>query len=227
MNICPKCQSHNLPGRLFCGGCGEKLDLSAMTDEHFAAGRTRRRWIRRSRLLIPVAVIWVLVCIVLALWPNNGVLGDEGTRVGALRAERQFQVLEDLAKGRSISVWLAEEDLNAYFHFFGNERLAVHSVSVDLLPAHFSVRVIRTAHIGLGPLVFAPRTSTDLLCVPVGGRLLVRRTKVGHLRLWRLFQRSAVDRVSGLFAGWDELETFRKLSGIVCEEGKIEFSLQR
>lgn len=228
MVACQKCGGQNPDGRVFCGACGDRLDLTGMTSDTFVRSRRRKRALSSLKLIPPLLGGLAVLLVALGVWPSTVPVGKPGTRVGGRRALRQFSALRELKDGRSLSAWLTEEDVNGYFQYFGVSRMEVDSFSVDLQPGYFTVRVVRTrGPFSLGRFEFSPKASIDLVCAPVGARVLVRKARVGHARVPGPFKRIPASRVASLFRDWDERAVVASLSNVASAEDKIELAVRK
>lgn len=225
---CQKCGTENPPGRLFCGGCGGKLDMAAI-----AGGAQRREqqrlWIKRGvRVAILGVLLWLGVCVALALWPRQGRIGAEGTRLGGRRVERQLQSSAALGAGQSVSVTLTEADVNGYIDHFARPELDVESLSVAFHPRYAVVRIGKTyGPYRFGPFVISPRGSVEVSYVPIGAVPSARKVVLGHLPLPGPLRSAAARRVARLLAGPVAAVVRDRPSGLTIDTGQIEVAFKK
>jgi hypothetical protein len=229
MILCGKCGNQNPLGRVFCGGCGAKLDLNAVTTDQVNQMSRKRQfpwhWLGYAALLLGVAL---LVMVALAFWPRTTPIGTEGTLVGAQRVEAAVRMLRDLRVGRTLGRDFSEEDVNGYFRFLMAKKLEFESVSVETGREHFRVRVVKAkAPITLGSVSITPKTSYDLLCIPVGGTLRVRKVGMGHLGSVGPARRSTLAKLHRRFAMEKEWKAFDGVTLIQSEPGKLRVEVTR
>lgn len=225
---CGKCGIANPLGRVVCGACGAKLDLSHITSEGFERARERAEQLRKLRALIPLAILWAVGCAALALWPRVDRIGKPGTLIGARRVEGHVATLGQIKPGQTLAVWLTEEDANGYFEFVGAKRLGAESFSVTFEPNRLTARLVRQPmSLALGVVEITPRFSVEVVGEPAGGRLAVRRAMWGHLPLIGPFRRIAASRMTAAFAGWDERALLTSLANLRVETGKVELTARK
>jgi hypothetical protein len=224
---CPRCGGPIDLGRVFCGSCGAKLDLSHLSHDKIPV--PRRSWFPvLFRVLAPLLILLVVLCVVLALWPRNEPIGKAGTRLGARRADSQLAAAGEMGTGRSLTVWLAEEDVNGYFEFFGDQRLGLQSLRLKTHPGYFEVRCVRSPDtIEIGRIRLGFTLTLDMACVPVGNRIAPRRGSLGHLRLPGFVLRRFASRLAGRFDDWPEGRLVRSASGIGVQDGRFELSFKK
>jgi hypothetical protein len=225
---CGKCGIANPLGRVVCGACGAKLDLSQLTSDRFDRARERSDRLRRMRLLIPITVVWAVGCVLLGLWPREERIGKPGTLVGARRVEKHVATLGGIKPGQTLAVWLTEEDVNGYFEFVGAKRLNVESFSVTFEPNRVTARLVRQpTTLSVGIVEFTPRFSLEITGEPAGGRLAVRRASWGHLPLIGPLRGIASARVATAFHDWEERALLTSLENLRVETGKAELTAKK
>ena len=118
MLICPKCSHDNELGRIFCFGCGDRLDLSSIKPP--TAEEKKRRKIKRGiaytvRLVLNclVAAALLLVLTLLCLTPE--VQPVEPTKQEYIASDVRRTTLEKLVNGRKAGqVVVTPGQLNAF-----------------------------------------------------------------------------------------------------------------
>ena len=225
---CPKCETENLPGRLFCGGCGGKLNMAAIAGDARLRD-VRRVWARRAlRLVVMGALLWLVASVALALWSRQDRIGAEGTRLGGRRVERQLKSPAVLGSGQSASAWLTEADVNGYLDHFVRPDLGVESISAAFHPGYAVLRIVRVyGPYRLGPFTIAPHGSVEVSYVPIGRVLSPRKVVLGRLSLPGPLRSAVARRVMQLLAvpaGEMSLDT---LSGMSIAAQKIELTFKK
>lgn len=220
MPICTKCGNENPLGRLFCGGCGGKLDLSRMTsDEVMKEERiniVRDHW---SKLFI-VLLIAVVALIGVAAWPNDDVIGKKGTRPGVRRVKRSLKLMGRKSR-LPVQVFL-EKDINGYFHYEKTEGMKLESFTVLVMDKYFNVRVVRAfPSIGVSKFEVTPKISYDFTCVPRGGGIEITKVSVGHLPMYGPARSAAINSVYKMLAAQKEWERLTNLKEIKAIKGKL------
>ena len=100
---CSACGQQNELGRVFCAGCGTKLNLDMVV----SLDRERRRGRRKSRgvsSFVIVLLLAVAACVGLALWPQQASPVRCGQSRDALRLKKQFGLVRSLQPGRKIAI---------------------------------------------------------------------------------------------------------------------------
>ncbi len=220
---CAKCGVENPLGRVFCGACGSKLDLSSLTSE-FVSEQHRVNFFRlHLRAFVNALVLIPVALLALALWPRLAPIGTVGNAAGTSNIGRQLGVLSGIGPGRSISIEVAEKDLNGYFQYSRIKKTKITSLSLHCVKGAFSVQMVvpLIPPIAIGPVSLEPKISYSLLVVPVGKQFRVVRAHIGHLRAFGPLKRVAVNPFMRLIAGGKEAAVLDRLSEVRCEEGKF------
>lgn len=208
-------------GRVFCSSCGGKLDLTAMTSEA-VADSVRPSWFKRHwSKFLAVIIILLLAAAGLALWPSAKPIGAAGKPVTGRRVQSDIKFLDRARKGQAIKRTFTEEGINGYFEFVAKRNLKA-IVTVDVQEKWCMVRMVR--HLGELDLKFykvAVRFSYDLKCSAVGGRLVVRGVKMGHLPVIAPFKTMIVKDVYKRVSALPEWKPMTSLSEISMADDKI------
>ncbi len=230
MLICQKCGAENTIGRVFCDGCGAKLDLSNLSHENVSQ-MSQVSWIRRYWPWgVGVIVALILFCVFLGLWPRSGVIGQPGTILGASRIEQSIDSIKQLEDGklRSVEVSFSEKDINGYFRYRMSKPLGLLAVMTEVHDGYLRVRVIRRLwEWKLFGTVWQPFRSYDLLCVPYGGSLVVSKVSVGHLRVRGLIRNRVIRGFYRRLAARNEIKAFSRISSMKAESGRITATAER
>jgi hypothetical protein len=197
--VCKKCGLQNPLGRVFCQGCGSKLDLAHVgTDTVAAMTRPAGRaggWVKIAAWTVGALLA---LSVVLALWPNARPIGDRGNRPGGLRLQNQLRVVSTLRAGQKVDITMKEADLNAFIEHFKVQGTDIASLSASLRPGRIDVRMVRPLwRMDVKTFRLEPRVSIDLVLSPAGRGLRVRGASVGHLPLFGPLRTMAVRRVYG------------------------------
>jgi hypothetical protein len=224
MLICPDCGAENAVGRVFCDACGIKLDLTNMAAETVAE-MTKVSWVRRYwpwGVVVIVAII--LLNVFLLYWPRAEVIGQAGTLVGAARVEAAFGELQQVTSGdkRSAEIEFTEKDINGFFRYGMAEELGMLAVTVEVYDGYLKVRAIRRMwEWKLIGFVWQPMMTYDLICVPYGGQIVVKKVSVGHLRVRGPFRTRVIRKFYSGLAAQDDWKAFGALSSITAASGKV------
>lgn len=120
MLICPKCGHDNQLGRIFCHGCGDRLDLSSIKPP--TAAEKKRRGLQRGavhmvRVLLNVVVAAGLILVISLICLTPVVVPVQSTTQELLTSDAKRIALDRLANGRkSGQVAVSEGQLNAFFN---------------------------------------------------------------------------------------------------------------
>ena len=157
MLICPKCGNDNELGRIFCHGCGDRLDLSSIkppTELQKKARRFKRGAFRTVRIVVNLVILGVLILIIALICLTPSVAPVQPTNKELVASDARKIALEKLAKGRkSGQVLITEGELNAFFNEKPFEKATGQGVEMVpiVLRASFShdrvkVEFLGTAH---------------------------------------------------------------------------------
>lgn len=228
MIICPKCGNQNPLGRVFCGACGNKLDLNHMSSDHVAT-MTRKSTISLAWLrFLPLLLLPVIVMVAMALWPDTEIIGKKGTLLGGQRVQSALNGLANVGKGRTLGRDFTEEDINGYFEFIKTPALKVRSVSIQTGEGYFRLHVVRNlTAMQLGSVVIEPAVSYDLYCSPAGGMLRVLKVRMGRLGWLGPMKTSVIRKVYAMLSAQPEWATFGNVSEIRASAGKIAVTVQK
>lgn len=229
MVVCPKCGTQNPLGRVFCISCGTRLDLSQMSSSQIDTMQ-KPKWTRhfRASRIVAVLVILVLALVGLAAWPKTGQFGTMGTPSDGKRLQAQLNSLRLLRDGQTLGVTLTEMDINSHLRFFKLKRLNVDAFYVGLESGYAFVRIVRDlGKIGVASYSVNPKLSMDLVCMPVGPRLVVRKATLGHLQLVGPARTMAVRRLYRMLGEEPEWGLLKDVDEVNVEEGRIELVVKK
>lgn len=229
MLVCEKCGAENPLGRVFCGTCGAKLDLTHMKSEDVADSQ-KASWVRQHIFKVVIGIVLIVVAMAgLGLWPQTDMIGEKGTRIGGRRVERKLRAMQRIRKGQSLSVDFPEKDINGYFEFLKQEKLKVDSFSVSVMEEYLAARMVRTlGKWEVGKFEIMPKISCDVVCVPSeGGGVIVSKAGIGHLPLWGPVADVVAQVVHKTVASQKEWAPFEHLAEIKMEEGKVSVLVKR
>jgi len=172
-------------------------------------------------------VVLLLGLVGLAVWPHTMPLGRKGDKSDGQKVANALRVMETAKAGRVLGREFLEQDLNAYLEFFKAEDLGFKSISIAAMPGYFRVRFIKAAR-PLRPagLTVEPKISYDLVCVPIGGRVMVRTVSIGHLRCVGPAKTMTVRRLMTLLRQCPEWATLARTEEIKSEQGKLWLSVK-
>lgn len=225
---CQACGHENELGRIFCGNCGKKIDMSQLSRETMPSGRGTLSFGRMVKWLILCLVVLAVVAAGLAAWSQGPY---QETREAAQRRIGAHNVRGRLGGARhalnvsgETSLTLEAGDINDFLAtYYGG---GVHSISARIVEGAMFVRVIddQTWTIfdyDIGPLAY----SYQVRCVPAEDGFRVAGAAVGRLPLPGPLAAPVVRRMAGLFEDAElERELLKNLSSLEFENDLIKVS---
>ena len=228
MFVCDKCGSDNPLGRVFCGSCGSKLDLSRATSDVVREGQRVNLFAEHWPKLLWAVGIVIGLMVVMAFWPKTQLIGEKGTRVGGQRVSSSLRTLTRLPEGRSLKRTFSEKDINGYFQYFKPDDLAYESVSVDVREGTIGVRIISgLGPYSIGPFELAPKISYDLVCVPRGVALRVEKARMGRMNMIGPFKIGIVRKVYKALSRQDGWRAFSDMTEIEAGDNRVSVTAKK
>jgi len=227
MLTCKNCGATNPLGRVFCGACGRKLDLSGMSSNAVLKAPRSSFLARHWGKLVALLILVLLASASLAFFPRPEPIGDRGSSTDASRLAGPLRMLTNLAAGRTLGAEFSEPGINAYLHRKAR-LLGVESLSVDVRDGYFAVRMVESLQpVSLGSFKFTPRFSYDHVFVPAGPVVRARSVWVGRLPLIGPFKSIVVRRLHLLMAAQREWQAFEHVAEIKAEDDTIRIKAVR
>ena len=182
MLICKKCKTDNPLGRVFCNGCGGKLDLKHMSNAEVTKVQ-EVSWFQahgaKLFLLIPLLLI---VLAVLAMIPKSGTLGEAGSRTDRRAIDRVIRSLKSPSvSGRPAEI--TEKGANIYAKEILAKKLKVDVLSVEIEEGYFRARIVQTLA-EWKVLSYQPKIVCDVNCISKDGQFVVSKAMLGYLPLF-------------------------------------------
>ncbi len=138
---CQACGHDNELGRIFCGNCGKKLDMSQMTSGNVSREKRSASAGRMVKWILLILLVIVVAAGALAFWPRPP-LQEGVSRAGAARLRGQLSgVRATLQAGAETSATLRAGDVNAYLETF-RAREGLQSLTVGVTPGSLTLRVV-------------------------------------------------------------------------------------
>ncbi len=224
MPLCPNCGSDNALGRIFCGSCGAKLDLTKMSSEEVAASLKKNWFLRNKWIFYVVPAVIIVFMLVLALWPKTAAIGERGTLHGGDRVRKKIKALSMMKRGESIEFEIPEKDLNGYIEYIRGRSLGANRFWVDIGSSYIRVRLVKPIfRWKMFGHVYEPKTSYDVLYVSAGSRLVVRKASMGRLSLV-LGKGIAAGKVRGFVKSQQQWSLVNNPKSIEIKDEKLELS---
>lgn len=219
MLTCPSCGVDNQLGRVFCSGCGAKLDLANMTSDAIQQSQ-QKSWIARFWWIIPVVILVIAAGLTaLAFWPKSASLGEAGSRVDGRNVDRVLVSMSRLRKGTGGGKDLSAKEINAYFKYFTPMK---ETASIAVTPGAFKVRLVkRLAKVDLKFIQWTPKVSYDITCVPVGASIAVKGASMGHLPASGPLKKAAINGIKKEMARTKYWKSLSNITEIKIENDKI------
>ncbi|MBM4142003.1 MAG: zinc ribbon domain-containing protein [Lentisphaerae bacterium] len=225
---CAKCGTENEVGRVFCAGCGAKLETSGIRSEDLARMQRKNPLAGHGKKFLIIPVFLVLLLVVLAFNPRPPYIGERGTQLGARRVEAQLKGFAALTEGRSMATTFAEGDVNAYIEAKKIGAIRADALSMAAGEGYLAVRMARAMQPRkIGSFRVAPRMTWDYLFVPVGGRLSVRKAYLGRLSLSGPMRTAAVRALLATVGSEKEWACFRHATEIEVSRGQVVVHVAR
>ena len=175
---CENCGAANQIGQMFCAGCGQKLNMRAVTTEQKETAQLSAR----KKAIIKNSILGV-VLLILAFWQAGfwakGPLGDEGTRKGAESLNRKLAGFEKaIEEGATIEASFTEKEVNGYLAEIIDRVSSANIISVrtDLTPGAFIARMHKNRTLAGMKM---PKQSIDMIGGASGKSVYAIKGKVG------------------------------------------------
>ena len=225
MLLCEKCGVDNPLGRVFCIGCGGKLDLENMTSDQVAESQKQSFIAMHWPKFVALLVIILLGTLGMALWPQAAVVGKPGKPNDARRVSSTLRTLATASRSEKS---LDEKDVNGYFEFRAKKELKGTSISVDVQKGWCSVRVIKSfGKLDLKVIKIPMSLSYDLKCIPVGGVLHVGGASIGHVGVIGPLKTMAIRQVFGTVSALKDWKSMKNITKIEMDDDKIVVTVKK
>lgn len=226
---CPKCGAQSALGRVFCEGCGGRLDLAG-----FKPSMTVKRT-GEARAVVKILVEVVIaaaffggIAVGLSMIPQTSPIGVEGSRGGASQVVALTRAGDHLLRGQSVSKRITEADLNGYFRDSAARTMRVDAVSVDIEGGVIRVRIVRRlARFDIGSWHIQPRVSYQLTATPVENRLRFGMTRKGLMPLFGPFKSAVIRQVYRRMTSLQEWQICKSITNIQVQEDALDVTLER
>jgi hypothetical protein len=222
MLTCPRCGTENPLGRVFCQKCGAKLDLAHTSSREIEQSLRDGARRRVGGAVLFGILVMLGVCVALALWPRDVLIGQRGTRMGRRRVVTQLMPVKALRPGQELALTLAEADINEYFEFHKTRELRLSAVSVRATPDRLALRLVKAlGTLDVGSLRIGPKISFDVLLAGSEGRLRLRGASVGHLPFPGFSRLLAAGLVTRLVPRDQEVALLADVENVEIHDGRL------
>ncbi len=215
-------------GRVFCAGCGTKLDLSAINEGEIEDMRKEGRWLSCWPFYLLGLLALILVVTGIAFWPIDGSVGDKPLRSGAGMVKSQLSAVRRIGKGQVLQPIFFEGQLNGYLVSYPVKKLHLQSFSVDIEGNVMKVRVAKS-YGTYGPASFR---KTIVLVMEVdyiadGNKLVAQNGVVGHLPMPGPLAQIAQKLMSVTLKNAEEWKSVKNIKEISIEDGRVKLRATR
>jgi len=175
---CSQCGTENALGRVFCSGCGLKLESANISQESLAKAQRPAKTVKLASRIVGILVaISAVVLLSFMHWPSP-IDADEGTRRAGNTATRKLDLVDRQIKTgslRLVSQNFTEKDVNGYFIFHGSKKRRLLDVAFH--EGHFEARLVSS----IGPITIGSFESPALrLSRKVRGRASASGIEITH-----------------------------------------------
>ncbi len=206
---CDKCGAPNKLGRVFCGKCGERLNLTGFRPgfQNRRAGSRMLSAIKRMvRLILLTALLVLLAALLWPLQPD----GREGERD---QAELMYHAIldfeESIRRGERAILIVREEEINAYLNALVAHmdelaerdpfQLETRNINVSFTPEYVFVHILNT----WGPLRLSYEAVGKPYADESGASMEIKRLSMGRVPVPAPFRNRLAMRLSRIFEEMD------------------------
>jgi hypothetical protein len=226
---CTKCGHQNELGRVFCTGCGKKLDLVRNTSaEELKPNAVAEiaKWV--AKIAIGILLLALILGGGLAFW-GSPVSTQVGENRGSQRVEQKAKALWGGERGVLLQAVFTERDLNTWLDA-NKGRGGYDLINLRLLDGRFVIK----GH-GFIALPFTvPGLSAEGIPYSMGmsgrlvkGRLQVTSRVMGHLPLFGPLKGIVDRRLRAVFGDWLAPERLGAIQDVTVTDGQIQVTVQK
>lgn len=230
MNIkvtCDKCGHDNELGRVFCTGCGQKLNLIHKTSVHELKVSLWKIMLHAAiKAFFVIVIIIILTGLVLAFWPL-AMAGRMGDPRGQQRLAQKIHSANAVLPGQQKAIVFSESEINWYLEKAKN-RGDLQLIAVQLTRQHFIVRA--TSGISLPFTLPGGKNNIIPYSLALGGEFTngnwaITSRAMGHLPLFGVLRAIAEKPVKKFV---EQNNPFiSTISKVEFEEGKLQATFQK
>jgi hypothetical protein len=226
---CTKCGHQNELGRVFCTGCGKKLDLTHNTSMEEIKPNVFLMWLKfSSKIALWVVLGAGILGVALAFWPAPAST-QLGENRGGTRVEQKAKALRGGTPGVALQASFTERDLNTWLDT-NKGRGGYSIVAIRLLEGRFIIK-------GQG-FINLPFTVPGLPAqgIPysmgmsgrfIGGRLQVSSRVMGHLPLFGPLTGIVDRRLRAVLGDLVDAELIVAVREVLLTEGQVQVTVQK
>jgi hypothetical protein len=226
---CTKCGHQNELGRVFCTGCGKKLDLTQKTSVEELKPNAVLGFVKwGAKIAMIVVLAAVILGVSLAFWsvPASTQVGENR---GIQRVEQKAKALGGGASGVSLQASFPERDLNTWLD--ANKALGGYDLlAIRLLDDRFVIKGR-----GLIRLPFTvPGLNSDGIPYSMGmsgrfvkGRLQVTSRVMGHLPLFGSLKGIVDSRLNAVLGSLVDERLWSTIQEVLLTDGQVQVTVQK
>lgn len=230
---CAKCGSVNPLGRVFCGACGGRLDITNMTRGSVSKMSLSLGAIGSSARVLASSIggavlLVIFVQVVLAMTAQSRLIGVEGRRAGASNVVALARTAGHIGLGQVVGRSLTEADLNGYLYGDTLRRMKVEAFSADILPGGIRVRMLtKMSYIDVGSWRIQPKLSYEVTAIPSGNQLRFRKARIGLLPVFGPLKTHVIRKLYAHLSLLPEWKACASIKEIQVSEDRIDVSIQK
>ena len=227
MVICNKCGEDNPMGRVFCLGCGTKLDLKDISHEDLFKVTKLTFREKHGATVAKVLVVALLSPLGLAFWPMQSPISDEADGGAASTLERSLRkARSSVDRGGMVQLAAGGPVLNGLANKRSSQ-ISAQSLSFGVSNSVMSVRAIYRPTWKLGDYKVSPIYSCDVDYTADGKAIRAKTGRMGHLPLIGPAALIAAIPVGKIFSAQDEWPVTEHLDTISIKERTLRVTLKK
>jgi hypothetical protein len=231
MLTCGKCGTENQLGRIFCGGCGSKLDMSGMSAEAVASQPARRRSSGSGcsfGVILLIVLIVVVGVAVACLLPSREPIGEMGTKLAKRKIQQALRVFKNLGARRSMGRSFKEADINGYLEHEAAQRMEVMNCSVDVRQGSLDVRMNQLLkRIRVGSFSVDLILTFEVTYQEQEGKLQLTGGRIGKMPLVNRLAVLSAKPIEARITGLKEWEAFRYVESVRADANALHVKVRR
>lgn len=230
MLTCGKCGDENPLGRIFCGACGSKLDMSGMSAEEVASQPAKGKPSASgcSGAIIRMILIVVLVgSAVVCLLPSREPIGEMGTKLATLKIQPALRLFQNSGARRLLGRSFKEADINWYLENVVVRRMNVLNCSVDIQQGLLDIRMNQLLQrFDLGLFSFDLILTFEATYREQGGTLQLTRGRVGKIPLIGVLAVASAKPIENRIKGLKEWEALQHVKSVRADSNALHVKVR-
>jgi len=234
MLTCGKCGTDNPLGRIFCGSCGSKLDMSDMSAEAVASQPARRRSSGSGRsgrsggIILLIVVMVVAGIAVVCLLPSREPIGEMGTKLAKRKIQQALRLFRNAGARRSLGRSFKEADINWYLEHVVVPRMDVLNCSIDVQQGVLDVRMNQLLQrIKLGSFSFDLILTFEATYQEQDGELQLKRGRIGKMPLIGVLAVASAKPIEDRITELKEWKAFQHMESVRADSNALHVKVRR